>query len=137
MQRPFERADGRDDGGISIGHGGGHHAGSEGGSVKRVLSVEDEGLIKGLDIGAVGSWGAFLITEDHPEEVLRKALLAGGLDVAFAAAAPDIKRNDGGNLGHKLQRGATDVLGILGVFLWVLGTDIGNGGTQYIHWVAR
>ena len=102
-----------------------------------MLRIEDEGLIKGLDIGAVGSWGAFLITEDHPEEVLRKALLARGLDVAFAAAAPDIKRNDSGNLSHKLQRGAADMFGILGVFLWVLGTDIGNGGTQYIHRVTR
>jgi len=102
-----------------------------------MLGIEDEGLIKGLDIATVGGWGAFLITEDHPEEVLRKALLAGGLDIAFTAAAPDIKSDDGGNLGHKLQRSTTDMFRVFGVFLRVLGTDIGNGGTQDVHWVAR
>ena len=137
VQRALEGADGGGDGGVGIRHRGGHHAGGEGGGVEGVLGVEDEGLIKGLNIGARQGRRAFLLTEDHPQEVLREALLAGRLDVALAAATADVERDDARQLRHELQRGAANVLGILGVLLRILRADEGDCGAQNVHRVAR
>ena len=76
MQRALERADSSHYCRVGIGHGRGHYTASKCRGVERVLGVENQRLIESFDIGAGIRRRSLFITEDHPQEVFCKPLLA-------------------------------------------------------------
>src|SRR5262245_6997534 len=128
VQRALEGADGRDDGGVHVGHGGRGDAGGEGGGVELVIRVEDERHVEGL-----GGQRARRLAGEHAQEVRGQALPWVGRDQGPAAADALPGGHQGGHLRGEpqglAQRRLARVVGGIGIER----REGRDAGAQHLH----
>ena len=128
VERAFQGADGRRDGRVHIGEGGGGDAGGEGRGVQFVIGMEDKS-----DIERTFRSRRRSLAVEHQEEVGGVGKRAVGLDNVLAFADAIVGGDDHGDL-----RGQADCLVDVGIVIVALKLGIvkgqsGDGGAENVH----
>ena len=133
VQRTFQGANGRGDGGVKIAQRGDGDAGTESGGVHAMVGVQDKGNIK-----RVARFLRLRLAIDQIKEMLRFGQVVAHRRQGFALARAMKIRRDDADLGRDTARPAfVDLARGLLLHLGIVETEHGNGGAHDIHRVRR
>ena len=128
VQRPLERADGRNGSRVLVAERAGRGNRREGAGVHAVIDVQNERDVEQLGL----LWGGFL-TLEHVQEVARMGQVESGRDGRQPQLGAVDGRDQAGHLGDQPHRdvAASSVTGVLG--LMVEQCQVRHGASERLH----